>query len=89
MNILCDLISARQGFNKQQENFPPSIPSSLSLALYIFPQITGNTKSSAWWRHSDGSCDRERQCAKAQIQSGGLGCPLGAHMMQLTGSIKA
>lgn len=34
MNILCDLISARQGFNKQQENFfSPSIPSSLALHI--------------------------------------------------------
>lgn len=54
MNILCDLISARQGFNKQQGNvFSPSIPSSLSLHIpsnHWHREVNRLVVPQRWWK---------------------------------------
>lgn len=90
MNILCDLISARQGFNKQQEKFfSPSIPSSLALSTYSLKSLAPKSEplggTTAVVKRC---CDWEQQRANAQIQSGGLMCPQKPKRSQLIGSIK-
>lgn len=53
MNILCDMISARQGFNKQQENvFSPSIPSSFSVHIpsnHWHHEVNRLMEPQWWW----------------------------------------